>query len=132
MFLARFVMITNPPIVINMGAFNSWEAAKVVAAKVPGWHLPSDEEWTVLTNYLGTNVGTRLKSGGDSGFEALLAGSRLSAGRFYDLGSSGVFWSSSPSGTGGAWRRYVSRADSGVSRSSYSRGLRFSVRLLKD
>ena len=28
----------------------------------PGWHLPSDAEWTVLTDFVGLNVGTKLKA----------------------------------------------------------------------
>ncbi|GEM_PF-1298245 len=27
-----------------------------------GWHVPSDEEWTILTDYLGNNAGGKLKS----------------------------------------------------------------------
>lgn len=30
----------------------------------PGWHLPSDEEWTVLTDYLGLHAGGKLKETG--------------------------------------------------------------------
>ena len=122
----------NPSNCTRYGRLYTWESAKKAAEMIPGWHLPTDEEWTVLTNYLGSNAGTRLKSGGDSGFEALLAGYRFSADHFLNLGDSGYFWSSSPNGSSGAWGRSVYRTGSGVYRSRSSRGSRFSVRLLKD
>jgi uncharacterized protein (TIGR02145 family) len=85
-----------------------------------GYHVPSDEEWTVLENHLGgSNVaGTALKSSpsdtpawdGDnsSGFSALPGGSRNAnnVGNFDQQGSSGFWWSSSPNGTR-AWARHL-------------------------
>lgn len=35
------------------GVLYNWEAAKIACPS--GWHLPSDEEWTVLKEYLGNN-----------------------------------------------------------------------------
>ena len=32
-----------------------------------GWHLPSDAEWTILTDFVGENAGTKLKSRDFSG-----------------------------------------------------------------
>ena len=82
----------------NYGRLYSWQAAKAVADLVPGWHLPTDEEWTMLTAFLGGTgkAGTSLKEGGSSGFNALLAGYRFSS--FYHLGSASNFWSVLPKG----------------------------------
>ena len=128
------------------GRLYTWEAAKKVAARVPGWHLPNDRDWRVLECTLGMdeskvndkgyrqsgNVGAKLKTGGSSGFNALLAGDHFIAGYFSNLGYGGYFWSSSPNGSGSAWSRTVYRNNSGVNRNGTNRNDRFSVRLLKD
>ncbi len=73
-----------------------------------GWHLPSDSEWILLTNYLGEGVaGGKLKEEGTShwlyvntgatnetGFTALPGGIRNFNGTFESLGSVGRWWSS--------------------------------------
>ena len=91
-----------------------------------GWHLPSDAEWTAMTNYVksqneylcdsntsyiakalansllwnsSTNtcaVGNNLNSNNATGFSAVPAG-RCNGSSFYDAGSSAYFWSSSRS-----------------------------------
>ena len=56
------------------GRLYDWEAAKAIAAKIPGWHLPTDDEWKTLEMFLGMSkseaddtgwrgspVGTKLK-----------------------------------------------------------------------
>ena len=114
------------------GRLYSWEEAMEAGCCVPGWHLPTDSEWTTLVNTLGNDAGTKLKEGGSSGFNALLAGYRNSSGNFDNFGDLGYFWSASPSGSSQAFYRYVYRSDAGVSRSVYGLTNRFSVRLLKD
>ena len=128
------------------GRLYTWEAAKAAADLVPGWHLPTDEELQELEMCLGMSasdaedtgdrnsgsVGTKLKEGGSSGFDAPLAGFRHSAGDFDGLGSYGYFWSASPSGGSDAFFRCVYRSGAGVYRLSGGRTDRFSVRLVKD
>ncbi|MBE0641360.1 MAG: hypothetical protein IH599_04945, partial [Bacteroidales bacterium] len=77
-----------------------------------GWHLPSDTEWTVLTDYLGglSLAGGHLKDASPnfwsypntdatngSGFTALPGGRRYFSGSFSDLSDYGLFWSSTSS-----------------------------------
>jgi len=38
-----------------------------------GWHLPADEDWTQLFDYL-EGLGAELMAGGSTGFEASLDG----------------------------------------------------------
>ena len=123
------------------GRLYTWEQAKRIADQIPGWHLPTDEEWDELCKALGgtkdsdgdyPNIGTKLKEGGSSGFEALLAGNSVSAGNFYALGLNGLFWSSSPHGSSRAWYRYVSASRSRVNRYYTYRTRLFSLRLVKD
>jgi uncharacterized protein (TIGR02145 family) len=71
-----------------------------------GWHVPTDMDWTDLTNYLGTNAGGQLKSSsslwivgspsspGDdqSGFSALPGGECNLSGFFNGIGNFSSFW----------------------------------------
>ena len=72
-----------------------------------GWHLPSYAEWSVLTDYLGSNAGGKLKENGTShwtgpnedatngtGFDAHPGGYRNTAGEFLETGNMSSFWSS--------------------------------------
>jgi uncharacterized protein (TIGR02145 family) len=109
-----------------------------------GYHVPSDEEWTVLENHVGgSNVaGTALKSSpsdtpawdGDnsSGFSALPGGFRYyGAGYFSGQGYYGYWWSSSPSGTD-AWARYLGSGGSDVFRDDPNARYGCSVRCVRD
>ena len=109
-----------------------------------GYHVPSDEEWTVLENHLGgTSVaGTALKSSpsdtpawdGDnsSGFSALPGGFRYNVdGYFSYQGFDGYWWSSSPSGAY-AWYRNLYSGYSSVFRSDHYSRNGFSVRCVRD
>ena len=85
------------------GVLYNWSAA--LTACPEGWHLPSDAEWTILTDYLGgTGIASdKMKtlslwnsnSGAtnESGFSALPAGVRYNV-VFFDLGNLTHFWSS--------------------------------------
>jgi len=73
-----------------------------------GWHLPSNAEWALLTDYLGGGsiAGIKLKETGyshwirakneatnESGFTALPGGQRKWDGYFLSLGEYGCWWS---------------------------------------
>lgn len=78
-----------------------------------GWHLPSNNEWTVLSNFLGGSdiAGGKMKEKGTvlwnppntgasnwSGFTALPGGYRYVDSTFKDIRSSGNFWASTECG----------------------------------
>jgi uncharacterized protein (TIGR02145 family) len=84
------------------------------------WHVPTDEEWTTLTEYLGGDsvAGGKLKESGtihwtapntdatnETVFTALPGGMRHSDGAYNDIGSEGYWWSSTRywSGAGPFW-----------------------------
>jgi uncharacterized protein (TIGR02145 family) len=112
-----------------------------------GWHVPTDVEWTTLTDYLGgLNVaGGKMKSTGtqywlspntgatnESGFSGLPGGTCVSFGSFYTIGTNMFLWSSSESDTSAA-TRYILRWDSnGVIQSNIDKNNGFSVRCLRD
>ena len=116
-----------------------------------GWHVPSDEEWTTLENFLGGSsvAGGKLKStamqptpGGwnspntgatnSSGFTALPGGLRFNDGVFYYLTDDGYWWSSSVSSASTAWYRNLLFYNSFIYRNLYSRTYGFSVRCCRD
>ena len=126
-----------------------------------GWHLPSDEEWTILTNYLENNgfgyggsgsdigksmasindwnssssagdVGNDQGSNNSSGFQAFPGGRRSDGGGFYGLGDYAYFWSSSPYRSSYAWIRGLRYDLVGVYRYNYLRRYGFSVRCLQN
>ena len=112
-----------------------------------GWHVPTDAEWTVLTDYLGgENVaGGKLKEVGTTNwnspnteannvslFTGLPGGYRYKNGNDYDIGYGGFWWSSTESSTINAWYRVLSGSDGDAYRSSSSRNYGFSLRCLRD
>ncbi len=127
------------------GRLYTWKVAK--NACPDGWHLPSDAEWTELTNYLtndgysGTE-GTVLKStsgwykdgnGTNSyGFLALPVGFRLNNGTFYHLSNYANFWSTTDYDASTAWNRYLYYDYSDVYRDNDYKDYGFSVRCLQD
>ena len=90
------------------GALYNWYAVNTSKLCPNGWHVPSDSEWTSLTDYLGGKsiAGSKLKETGtshwishnegnnSSGFAALPGGFRDNEdGTFGTLGINGYWWS---------------------------------------
>jgi uncharacterized protein (TIGR02145 family) len=114
-----------------------------------GWHVPSDAEWTKLTDttLISSTAGTKLKANSslwstntgtnDFGFTILPAGyveggSSYVSGSFFDIGSYAFFWSTSEDVASSAWIREFDRSYAGVHRYSDSKSRGFSLRCLKD
>jgi uncharacterized protein (TIGR02145 family) len=110
-----------------------------------GWHIPSDAEWTTLTDFVGSDAGTHLKAtsgwndGGNGrdayGFAALPGGNGTSYGSFGYVGDYGYWWSATECGAAGAWDRdmYYGYYDgASVYRSGYDKAGLYSVRCVKD
>jgi uncharacterized protein (TIGR02145 family) len=109
-----------------------------------GWHLPSDAEWTVLTNFAGgvSTAGTRLKAksgwsgingnGTDNfGFSALPGGDRSTNGSFDNVGTYGYWWTATESGSN-AFNRDMGSSNENVDENSSTKALGFSVRCVQD
>ncbi len=115
-----------------------------------GWHVPTHSEFTTLTDYLGglTVAGGKLKESGYihwlspntgadniSGFTALPSGTRSNDGTFFDIRSTGTWWSSTVSSTNPtiyAWRRGLGNNYANVGVIATNKELGFSVRCVKD
>ena len=124
------------------GRLYDWETAK--KACPAGWHLPSDNEWETLVNYVGGKdiAGKKLKSkiGWDNygngideyGFSALPGGYGYSDGNFHYAGYYGRWWSSTESGAYFAWYRGMSYHYEYVNRGNLDKADLFSVRCVQD
>jgi len=108
-----------------------------------GYHIPTDEEWTQLTDYLGgENVaGAQMKSKSgwedngngtnSSGFSGLPGDHR--GGSISYIGHTGVWWSSSEYPLRGyAWVRELHSSVGSVIRNYFTKDFGFSVRCLRD
>ena len=109
------------------GVLYNWTAANTACPS--GWHLPTDAEFTTLTNTTGNSKEALISAGW---FNNLFAGYRNTDGSFGNLGSRTSFWSSSASSSSNAWDRYLGTSYSTVTRSSYTKAYGFSVRCLRD
>lgn len=110
-----------------------------------GWHVPSDAEWTSLTDYLGgvSIAGEKMKETGlthwtalntgatnESGFTGL-PGGYLHDGMFLLIKMFGAWWSSTESGAS-AWYRSVDYSTASVSPGLVDKRSGFSVRCVRD
>jgi len=129
------------------GALYNWYSVNTGKLCPSGWHVPSDEEWTILTTFLGGEsiAGGKLKETGnlhwissntgatnESGFKALPGGNRIFNGVFDYEGVRGSWWTSTGFDSRTAWQRVIYSIYSDVSRSNYFMRFGFSVRCIKD
>jgi len=128
------------------GKLYNWYAVHDPRGLAPkGYHIPTDEEWTKLSDYLGgeEEAGTKMKStsgwvengngSNSSGFSGLPGGNRSTNGIVDYIGYYGDWWSSTESETGNAWFRSLGYGSGTVDRfDSYSKEDGFSVRCLRD
>jgi uncharacterized protein (TIGR02145 family) len=141
----------------NYGVLYNWYAARTGCPS--GWHLPTDDEWKTLEQYVGmspslldyvgyrgTNEGYKLKaaSGWNSGgngsdtykFTALPGGMRtyiiFFKVYFLNVGNIGYWWTSSQT-SGQSWYRQIEYNRSDIYRSSHSSlHLGYSVRCVQN
>ncbi|MEO8149482.1 MAG: FISUMP domain-containing protein [Bacteroidia bacterium] len=115
-----------------------------------GWHAPSDTEWVSLTNFLGGDsvaggkmketgithwIGTDSTVNNSSFFTGLPGGFRGNPDMFLNIGSMGMFWSSTPWGSATFQRGYCFNLNANNSNFTESVALAncgLSVRCIKD
>jgi uncharacterized protein (TIGR02145 family) len=124
------------------GRLYNWGTALKACSK--GWHLPSDAEWTTLTNFVGDDAGTKLKStcswnhnldgnGTDEFvFSALPGGYGRSNGNFNDVGYGGYWWSATEYSASDAYLRDIYYHGASMRRYNGGKDDLFSVRCVKD
>ncbi len=112
-----------------------------------GWHMPSNVEWTELTDFLGgANVaGGKLKESGtdhwnspnngatnEVGFTALPGGYRFVDGTFKFIGSEGYWWTSTQVNSSSAFNRLIQYDNSTAWNIAFGKEIGFSVRCVRD
>lgn len=127
---------------VMKGATSSKASPSGVKGICPtGWHVPSDAEWTSLTNHCGAAAGTKLKSvsgwtsgnGTDVyGFRMLPAGSRHYDGTSNGVGSLADFWTATEYDASWALDRYTYNSDSTIRSYHYAKTFAYSLRCVQD
>ena len=132
------------------GKLYNWYAVNDSRGLAPeGWKIPSDEDWSRLTDFLGGKwvAGTKMKSTdfwadylgesgngtNESGFSGLPGGNRYYVdGTFPNVGYRGFWWSSMEDDTDDAWRYCLSYYNPDDGRDDGSKTSGYSVRCLRD
>jgi uncharacterized protein (TIGR02145 family) len=111
-----------------------------------GWHIPADEEWNILSDFLGGDAvaGGKMKLKGEqwwdspnaeasneSGFSALASG-EYDYNHYQLLGQNMVMWSSTETNSNWCKYRYLSFQDGGLHSYNFYKDFRYSVRCIKD
>lgn len=130
------------------GKLYNWYAVNDTRGLAPeSWHVPSDSEWTILTDYLGGKdvAGGKLKEAGTyhwqssntgannvSGFTALPGGYREIEGNYSIIGIYGYWWSSTEESAKQAYDRHLYNICEDIDKYHFSKVIGFSVRVVRD
>ncbi len=130
------------------GKLYTWDGVNDPRGLAPlGWHVPTDDEWTTLTNYSGgeSTCGKILKENGrshwlkdniatnENGFTALPGGMRDGSGiLFYLINEGGTWWASTQADDARAWFRSLEHDRLDIRRDKLYRNDGMSVRCVKD
>jgi uncharacterized protein (TIGR02145 family) len=132
---------------VAYGALYNWYTVSTGNLCPAGWHVPSDDEWTTLTDFLGgrSDAGGPLKETGTShwlspntgatnlsGFTGLPSGYRTFSGSYRSIRDYGFWWTSTEWSSNGAWYRDVYYAYNSVDRSNSSKNSGANIRCIKD
>jgi uncharacterized protein (TIGR02145 family) len=127
------------------GKLYNWYAVVDSRGLAPlGYHIPSDTEWTKLSDYLGgeESAGEKMKRNSgwlengngtnSSGFSGLPGGFSTISGGFRYVGDFGVWWSASEHDDSNAWALGLVSAYSNLHRDHSIKSFGHSVRCVKD
>lgn len=127
------------------GKLYNWYAVNDPRGLAPeGWKIPSDEDWTLLTDHLGGEevAGGKMKSKSgwaesgngtnESGFSGLQGGYRGYTGTFGHVGKYGNWWSSTEYTRINALVRFLDYGNGYVYSDFKNKGKGYSVRCLRD
>lgn len=160
--VVTYGLLYNWPAVMHGVATSNANPSGVQGPCPEGWHVPSDNEWTQLTNFVSSRnawwcsgnstyiakalasrtgwntysgtcyVGNGLNNNNATRFGAVPAGSRNYNGNYYDFGNYACFWSATENNSNYAWYRNLYYGSASVNRSNIDTRCAYSVRCLKD
>lgn len=138
----------NPASGTTYGRLYNFFAAVDTRQLAPAdWHVPGDDEWQTLVDFLGGDLlaGGRMKEAGtahwcspnvgatnESGFTALPSGRRDDGGVFIDIGVATKFWSTLSNHSNTSWERGLSCRYGGVYFGNDDQRAGLAVRCVKD
>ncbi|MCX6246770.1 MAG: hypothetical protein NTW10_03460 [Bacteroidetes bacterium] len=134
------------------GMLYNWYAVNTGKLAMKGWHIPSNAERKILSDYLGGDTlgGGKMKTTGtleagtglwlapnggatnESGFSAIPVGQRTYAGKFKTIGMYSFFWNSDEQDSDFAWSFGPSYLNAGAYYGTYFKKNGFSVRCVKN
>ena len=144
------------------GRLYTWYAVADSRGVCPaGWHVPSDTEWTALTDYLINNgygyegsgsdiakslaaktgwrtdatpgnTGNDQGSNNSTGFNSVPGGYRINTGTFTSIGGYASWWSSTESSTSSVWFKYLLFNGNDLRRNASYKFQGGAVRCIKD
>ena len=139
--------------IVTYGALYNWHAISDVRSIAPeGWHVPTDAEWTALTNYLDDGIthefgsdiaggmlkeavtlhwGPANRASNSSGFTALPGGIRALP-EFQWMGYDGTYWTSTEYNSLISLCRSMNTDGLSISRTSLPKTFGVSIRCMKD
>ena len=127
------------------GKLYNWYAVNNNKGLAPaGYQIPADEQWTTLTNFIGSEAGLKMKETDTSnwtspnseatnstGFTGLPGGICISNGDIILLGDYGHWWSATSVDAATAWNRSLGYNSSIACRSYDDKNYGFAVRCIK-
>lgn len=127
------------------GKMYNWYAINDPRGLAPdGWHIPTDLEWSLMTEFIGgeTIAGKKLKSTtgcislsnntNETGFSSVPGGIRSWDGTFNSQGISGYYWTKTDVGNSAYVRQLVCSEDSIRREGPLDKRRGISIRLVKD
>lgn len=130
------------------GALYNWYAINTGKLCPSGWHIPSNDEVSILSNSLGGDgvSGVKLRETGfnhwanqhpiegtnESGFTALPGGYRSPTYAFFQIHGEGLYWTSTPRSPDASYILQMLWYETQLRRPSYYNYVGISVRCLKD
>jgi uncharacterized protein (TIGR02145 family) len=123
----------------KLGRLYNWFAVSDPRGLAPkGWHIPVDEEWMELTDFLGGGVVAALQMrvigtvNKQAGFSGLAGGARSEKGKFIGIYSHGYWWTSSQASGSAAWMQLLDYESCDTRRLVYAKTAGLSVRCVRD
>ena len=138
----------DPSTEAEYGLYYNWYAVNDPRGLAPsGYHVPTDAEWTTLTDFLGGDsvAGGKMKEVGachwispnidatnSSNFSAFGMGFRFGGGTFGAFGVMTLWWSSTQGSSTGGWSRTLFNNTGTVLRSNSGKTSGLKLRFIKD